>query len=168
MFKNAQRIPFLWWILVVWVAITVGGVSAGSIWGLGLHCEATIPNGEFPCFGPVDPNAAELVISAFLGAFRLGIGYGVVAGLPAVIFAVAVTVVGWVFRKVVDRRSALWPSVTLAVGTGVATVLLMRSDQVGTLYSWVGLCVFLAVVAGSIRATSRQWNLAESNQRAAT
>ena len=153
---------------MIWVAVTVGGVAAGTIWGLGLHCEARIPDGEFPCSGPVDPNAAEWVSSAFFGGFRLGMGYGVVAGGPAVAFAVAVTVFGWVFRNVVDRRSALWPWVTLAVGTGAVTVMLVRSDQVGTLYSWVGLCVFLAVVAVSIRATYRQWNLAESNHGAAS
>jgi hypothetical protein len=57
--RQTNSIP-LCWIRVVWVAVTVGGVAASSVWGLGLHCEARIRDGEFPCFGPVDPNGVEL------------------------------------------------------------------------------------------------------------
>lgn len=167
-FRNAQRIPFLWWILVVWSAMTLSGAVAGSIWGMGIHCEARIPDGDFPCANPIDPDAAELASSAFVGALRSAIGYGVVAGGPAIAFAVTVTIFGWVFRNLVDRRSALWPWMTLTVGSGVVAVMLVRSEEAGNMYSWVGLSAFIVMVAVAIRQTYREWTLADSIDGAVT
>jgi hypothetical protein len=167
-FKNAQRTPFLWWILVVWFAMALSGAIAGSIWGMGIHCEARIADGEFPCADPIVPNTAELASSAFAGALRSAIGFGVIAGGPAIAFAIIVTVFGWVFRNLVDRRSALWPWMTLAIGSGVVAVMMLRSEEAGNLYGWVGLSAFFVVVAAVIRQTYRHWTLVDPTHRAAT
>lgn len=85
---------FALWFVFGFLAVTAGAVAAGALWGvIGFDCEQPdVVTDWGPCAAPPNRNLWTLAIHVAQGAFGMGMEVTSVALVPAIVYAIVVTV----------------------------------------------------------------------------
>lgn len=147
------------WVVLVWIAVALGGGVAGAAWGLaGFDCDGGPGRLEVdsPCPIAPEPTISQHVSYVVAGGIRLGLAAAAVGYLPALVFTVSAGVLGWALSRVSLARLARWaPWITLGVGAGGSVVWLIRFKMVTASWAWAGLFVAVVITAIGIDRADR-------------
>lgn len=144
---------FGWWLLVVWLAVILGGVITGAGWGLGgFDCAEPREIYEGPCPISDDLTPSDLASHALAGAIRLGLAFASLAHFPATVFVLLVLGVVWFLGKRTSAKTELAPQIALAIVALGATTAMLVTGQTAS-YLWWGQVTFIGAAVLGLHLT---------------